>query len=207
MKTKRFARIVALILAGVFLAVSVLLTVGLSTPEETPVTALATGEEDTEAEEMGNGVNALVEGFLAQLRAKYGDEYETYYNAILVQWGSVEAYLLSLVNEDIPDIAADGWTAFVQWLGEYSPVWGSILAVLCIIVVVAFGRKALGKIKEFVKAVLEKFRTLFTSVNKQYTVLKAQNDALMSLLGENPKFAEKRKALEEANGEIEKDDV
>lgn len=203
MKTKRFARLVALILAGVFFAASVLFFVGATKPAEQPVNACAEEQE----EETESDLNALVEGFLSRLRAKYGEDYERYYQAILADWGSVEAYLLSLVDEDIPDVAADGWRAFVKWLGEYSPVWGGILAVLCIIVVLAFGKKALGRIKDFVKMVLEKFRTLFTSVNKQYAVLKAQNDALMSLLGENPKFAEKRKALEEANGEIEKDDV
>ena len=167
--------------------------------------AVANAEEEVQTEK---GEESLVSGFLGQLKDKYGEDYELYYNAILDEWGSVDAYLLSLAeNESIPDVAADGWKRFVAWLGEYSPIWGSILAVVCIIVIILFGKFALGKIKHFVMSVADKFKTLFKSVNKQYVIMKAQNDALLALLGENPKFEEKRKALISANGEIEKDDV
>ncbi|MDE6273659.1 MAG: hypothetical protein K2L87_01255, partial [Clostridiales bacterium] len=62
-------------------------------------------------------------------------------------------------------------------------------------------------VKQFVEAAMDKFKTIFASTNKQYRVMKAQNDALLALLGENPKYEEKRKALAEANEEIEEDDV
>lgn len=170
--------------------------------------AVADAEEEVQTEETEKDEESLVSGFLGQLKDKYGEDYEVYYNAILNEWGSVEAYLLSLADgENIPDVAADGWKQFIGWLGEYSPIWGSILAVVCLIIVILFGKVALKKVKQAVVAIADKFKTLFKSVNKQYGIMKAQNDALLALLGENPKYEEKRKALIEANGEIEKDDV
>ena len=113
---------------------------------EPPVTDETTDETET----VEDGLKALVDGFLAQLKAKYGDDYETYYNAIITQWGSVEEYLLSLVTEDTPDAVANGWTAFVKWLGEYSPVWGSIFAVFAVIIVVLLVKNSLNKLTGYV---------------------------------------------------------
>lgn len=168
------------------------------TPAEPPVT-----DEPTDGEETGeDGLKTLVEGFLAQLRVKYGDEYEIYYNAILADWGSIEQYLLSLVNEDTPDAVASGWTAFVKWLGEYSPVWGSILAVTLVITVIVFGKKALNKVVSWATGANGKFKTLFEEINKIDSAQAAQNSALIKLLGENDKFKEERAALHNSASEI-----
>lgn len=198
-RLKFFGKLIVLAVIALFIFSCSLFAMGNAATDE---------EEETKTEETEKGENSLLDGFLGQLKDKYGEEYEVYYNAILNEWGSVEAYLLSLADDQtIPDVAADGWKQFVSWLGEYSPIWGSILAVVCLIIVILFGKVALGKIRQFVISVADKFKTLFKSVNKQYVIMKAQNDALLALLGENPKFEEKRKALISANGEIEKDDV
>ena len=169
---------------------------------EPPVTDETTDETET----VEDGLKALVDGFLAQLKAKYGDDYETYYNAIITQWGSVEEYLLSLVTEDTPDAVANGWTAFVKWLGEYSPVWGSIFAVVAVIIVVLLGKKALNKVTGFVMGTGSKFKTLFSEINKIDAALSAQSKALVKLLGENEKFKEERENLEKTAGDITNDD-
>ena len=111
----------------------------------------------------------------------------------------MEQYLLSLVPEDSPDVVKDGWQEFVSWLGEYSPIWGSILAAVLVIIVIVFGKKALNALKNF-------FLSLFRSKNKEYQALTAQNEALLALLGENPKFEENRAALKASNKEMAKDD-
>ena len=205
-------RIIAAVIAAVFLFAAVFFTTATlaasatETPMETPMeTPAATDGESPDDPQ--TAMQALVEGFIEELRAKYGAEWQTYYDAILNEWGSVEAYLLSLVPDDAPDPVKNGWEAFVAWLGEYSPVWGSILAITLVVFAALFGKTIVTKIKGFVAAVMDKFKTLFSSVNKQYEVLKAQNDALMKLLGDTPKFEEQRKALEKANEEMNKDDV
>lgn len=154
------------------------------------------GETDDGAQ---SGLQTLVDGFITQLKDKYGDQWQQYYDAIIAEWGTVEQYLLSLVPEDSPDVVKDGWQEFVSWLGEYSPIWGSILAAVLVIIVIVFGKKALNALKNF-------FLSLFRSKNKEYQALTAQNEALLALLGENPKFEENRAALKASNKEMAKDD-
>lgn len=160
--------------------------------------AAENGAEPTDDGGSEEDLKTLVDGFLAQLKAKYGEDYETYYNAILSDWGSIEEYLLSLVNEDTPDKTAQGWTAFVKWLGEYSPVWASILAVALVIVVIVCGKKALKKVAEFATGTSGKMKTLFAEINKIDAAQAAQNSALLKLLGENNRFKEERDALEKS---------
>lgn len=179
--------------------------VEITTPAK-PENQIAEGEELPEGEAGEEGLKTLVDGFLAQLKAKYGEDYELYYNAILAEWGSVEAYLISLIDEQTPDIAADGWRAFVAWLGEYSPVWGSILAVLCVLVVIVFGKKALKRVGEWLTGAGGKFKTIFASINKMYAAHIAEQKAILRLLGENEKFKAEREALEQSVKEIEADD-
>lgn len=167
----------------------------------------ADGEEPAEEGETADeGMQALVNGFLAKLKERYGEDYEIYYNAILAEWGSVEAYLLSLMPSDVPDAVADGWKGFVNWLGEYSPIWGSALAVCLLLIVVLCGKKALSKISEWATGTGGKFKTVFTSINKMYAAHLAESKALIKLLGENERFQEERDALLKATEEIEKDD-
>lgn len=199
-KTKKFIMLFFTAVLAVFLCAFPLMgnmRVSAEESEAPPVTAETPDETET--------LKTLVDGFLAQLKAKYGEDYETYYNAIIGQWGSVEEYLLSLVTEDTPDAVANGWTVFVKWLGEYSPVWGSIFAVVAVIIVVLLGKKALNKVTGFVTGTGGKFKTLFTEVNKIDAALSAQSKALVKLLGENERFKEERDALQKTAGEITDD--
>lgn len=211
-KAKNFIVLLLTAVLAVFLCTLPLTGNARASAEEADITAPAEGveppvndETGEEAETGEDGLKTLVEGFLAQLKAKYGEDYETYYNAILEQWGSVEEYLLSLVTEDTPDAVANGWTAFVKWLGEYSPVWGSILAVVAVIIVVLLGKKALNKVTNFVTGTGSKFKTLFAEVNKIDAALNAQSKALVKLLGENERFKEERDALEKTAGDLSDD--
>lgn len=213
-KIKSIGRLALIICLIVCLAVGTLCMGGAAvvhadepTEQETPAMGEIEGDADKADESEDNGSQSLVDGFLAQLKEKYGDEYETYYNAIIAEWGSIEAYLLSLADDGIiPDAAADGWKAFVHWLGEYWPIWATILAIIFLIIVIALGRKALNRVAAFVKLSGGKFKTLFSCVNKMYQADLAEMQALIKLLGENERFAEERKELQKAIEEIEKDD-
>lgn len=207
-KLKKFSKlllIVSLILCGM---IGILFMGGaaLADGSETPPVGEITDNSDNSDDTEENGLQDLIDSFLVQLKEKYGDDYERYYNAILEEWGSVEAYLLSLAeNGTIPDVAADGWTKFVIWLGEYAPIWGSILAVTALIIVIMFGKKALKKVTGFVTNTGSKFKTLFAELNKMENVQIAQNRALEKLLGENQRYAEQRQDLEKTVEEIKDD--
>lgn len=208
LKIKRFNRlfiIVSLVVCGLLCALFMGNATTVANADEGAQETPAEGELPAEETQDGSGLKSLVDGFIAQLKAKYGDDYETYYNAILAEWGSVEEYLLSLAD-DSPDVAASGWTSFVEWLGEYAPIWGSILAVVALIIVIVLGKKALNKVAGWATGTGGKFKTVFKSINKMYKADVAEMKALIKLLGENPRFGEEKKALEESVKEIENDD-
>lgn len=160
---------------------------------------------DGAEEELTNGLQSLVDGFIAQLKVRYGADYEQYYEAVLAEWGSVEAYLLSLsADGKVPDVAKEGYEAFVCFLGETAPVWGSALAVLLVIIALAFGKKAIKSLAGWFDGSKKQWQTLFEETNKQCAVLRAQNAALVKLLGENPRFEAERVELEKTGDEIVK---
>ena len=168
-------------------------------PQE-PATEEEPGQPDeTPQEGEGGGMQALIEGFIAQLKERYGDQWQQYYDAIIAEWGTVEQYLLSLVPEDAPDVVKDGWTSFVDWTRENWVVLAAIGATICVIIIIVFGKKIFDAVKKF-------FLSVFRSTNKQYKVLLAQNNAILALMGENPKFEEQRAALKSANEEMMKDE-
>ena len=180
-----------------------------SIPEETPeeeTDGPAEGADEPAVPDEDTFMENLVTDFIVELKSRYGEQWESYYNAILSEWGTVEQYLLSLIPEDAPDPVKNGWEGFVAWLGEYSPVWGTTLAVIGVIVVGVFGKKFLNRLLSFVAKIGARFCQVFTASNKQAKAIKAQNDALLALLGENPKYADKRAALEQTGEELMKDD-
>lgn len=159
-------------------------------------------EAETETNE-----ETLTDELIARLKEKYGEDYELYYNTIIKQWGSAEEYLLSLAeNGTVPDVAADGWAKFVTWLGTYSPVWGSILAVIALVIAMLFGKKVMNRVAQWNAGTGTKFKSVVSAFNTLYQTSKAQNAALIKLLGENERFAEERKALEKATEELDKDE-
>ena len=111
------------------------------------------------------------------------------------EWGSVEAYLLSL-GENLPEEYKNGWEKFVAWLGEYASVWAPALAVVLVIVAAVFGKKLVHRIAEL-------FKKLFQGSNQQSSALIAVIRAQKALMGTNEKFSENVKELEEAEKRLE----
>lgn len=120
------------------------------TTTETPGTPPAETEQKT-----------LAGSFIEHLKEKYGDDYLYYYNAILEKWGSVEQYLLACVDETTPDIVADGWTSFINWLNKYAVIWAPIFAILLVAAAVLFGKKYIKKAYEYIKARKKETSTIF----------------------------------------------
>lgn len=168
---------------------------------------LAYAEElppDTVAEEPleptdGSETENLVDRFIANLKDKYGDDYEYYLNAILEQWGSVEAYLLSL-TDNLPDELQTGYADFIGWLGEYASIWAPCLAVALVIIGFIVGKKALNTILN--RIVEARIKPIQEELNKQSEAQAAQLKATRALLGTNEKFAEERKAAETAEKKL-----
>ena len=166
------------------------------TDEQTPETP-ADGEtaeppatDGTEDETAG-----IIDRFIENLKAKYGDDYEYYLNAILEQWGSIEAYLLAQ-TDNLPEEFQTGYTDFINWLSEYAPVWAPCLAVALIIIGFIVGKKALNKM--LARQVDARISPIEKELNKQSEAQAAQLKATRALLGTNEKFAEERKAAETA---------
>ena len=173
-----------------------------------------------QTEEVAPSDDTITERFIEYLKSKYGDDYEYYYNQIIEKWGSVETYLLSL-GENFSEEQLTAWQEFVAWLGEYAPVWATILAVVLIVVVYKFGKRALTKILQ--KYVTSKFKPVnhyLTALEEKSTRLENSVKALSenaqiqmqstaaiikaqkALLG-NEKFADTVKLLEKAEEGLE----
>ena len=116
-------------------------------------------------------------------------------NAILEQWGSVEAYLLSL-TDNLPDELQTGYADFIGWLGKYASIWAPCLAVALVIIGLIVGKKALNKVLN--RIVEARIQPIQAELNKQSEAQAAQLKATRALLGSNEKFAEERKAAEAA---------
>ena len=169
-----------------------------TTAEETqnePATGTETPETPTDGETPDDGVESIVDRFIENLKAKYGDDYEYYLNTILEQWGSIEAYLLAQ-TDNLPDEFQTGYTDFINWLSEYAPVWAPCLAVALIIIGFIVGKKALNKM--LARQVEARISPIEKELNKQSEAQAAQLKATRALLGTNEKFAEERKAAETA---------
>ena len=155
-------------------------------------------EEPLEPTDISETEN-LVDRFIANLKDKYGDDYEYYLNAILEQWGSVEAYLLSL-TDNLPDELQTGYADFIGWLGEYASIWAPCLAVALIIIGFIVGKKALNTILN--RIVEARIKPIEEELNKQSAAQAAQLKATRALLGTNEKFAEERKSAEDAEKKL-----
>lgn len=158
-------------------------------------------EEPAQVAESG-----LAEEFIQTLKDRYGEQWETYYNAILDEWGTVEAFLLSAMPDGAPDVAKDGWNKFVDWTRENWVIIAAVGAVVLTVIVVLFGKKCVGLIIGFFKKMFSLVGKLFSGVNLLYKNAKAQNDALLALMGNNPRFSAQRDALSATNEEMMKDE-
>lgn len=158
-------------------------------------------EEPAQTTESG-----LAEEFIQTLKDRYGEQWETYYNAILDEWGTVEAFLLSAMPDGAPDVAKDGWNKFIDWTRENWVIIAAVGAVVLTVIVVLFGKKCVGLIVGFFKKMFSLVGKLFSGVNLLYKNAKAQNDALLALMGNNPRFSAQRDALNATNEEMMKDE-
>lgn len=150
--------------------------------------------------------NGLAEEFIQTLKDRYGEQWETYYNAILDEWGTVEAFLLSAMPDGAPDVAKNGWNKFIDWTRENWVIIAAVGAVVLTVIVVLFGKKCVGLIVGFFKKMFSLVGKLFSGVNLLYKNAKAQNDALLALMGNNPRFSAQRDALNATNEEMMKDE-
>lgn len=156
-----------------------------------------TGTSPDEAEtENGSG---LIEQFKAMLKDKYGADYEFYYNQIIENWGSVEAYLLSL-GGNLPEEYKTAWDKFVGWLGEYSVIWAPALAVVIVIIVAIVGKKQFNKIVE--RIVNKKLMPIARELNNQSRATIAMLKAQRSILPQTEKYTQTREELEQAEGTL-----
>lgn len=163
--------------------------------------AAEVAEEPAQAAESG-----LAEEFIQTLKDRYGEQWETYYNAILDEWGTVEAFLLSAMPDGAPDVAKNGWNKFIDWTRENWVIIAAVGAVVLTVIVVLFGKKCVGLIVGFFKKMFSLVGKLFSGVNLLYKNAKAQNDALLALMGNNPRFSAQRDALNATNEEMMKDE-
>lgn len=200
-KLKHYGRVILSVILAILLMAGVVLCTTASSPlsaaayteEAVPMSAVDPAETSDEA------IHNFVEGFVAKLRAKYGEEYESYLNDILSEWGSVEEYLLSLAK-DRTDPASNGWRKFVSWLGENAAVWAPALAIALVIAGILFARSVVRKY-------WDKQKKIFTvGMNKLFEAQIAQGKALEKLLGEGPKTEEERAALKASTKKLEEVD-
>lgn len=163
--------------------------------------AAEVAEEPAQVSESG-----LAEEFIQTLKDRYGEQWETYYNAILDEWGTVEAFLLSAMPDGAPDVAKNGWNKFIDWTRENWVIIAAVGAVVLTVIVVLFGKKCVGLIVGFFRKMFSLVGKLFSGVNLLYKNAKAQNDALLALMGNNPRFSAQRDALNATNEEMMKDE-
>lgn len=193
LKSQKLLLSLVLVAAVLF---AVLSAFPLAYAEELPPDMVA--EEPLEPTD-GSETENLVDRFIANLKDKYGDDYEYYLNAILEQWGSVEAYLLSL-TDNLPDELQTGYADFIGWLGEYASIWAPCLAVALVIIGFIVGKKALNTILN--RIVEARIKPIEEELNKQSAAQAAQLKATRALLGTNEKFAEERKSAEDAEKKL-----
>ena len=164
-------------------------SVGAQEPAEGEEQAPAEGEEQDQGEsEPSDAVQQFIDG----LKEQYGQEWMTYYNAIIAEWGTVENYLMSLLPDDSPDVVKDAWLAFVAWTRDnwtiLAAIGATIAACAGVVLYVVLKRKANAFMQK-------KFNNIYDEYNKQSAAIKAQNAMLIAMSGSNPRFEEQRNAL------------
>ena len=174
-------------------------------PTEEPEAPVTEPEGPTEDEPVTDEPSDAVQQFIDGLKEQYGNNWTTYYNAILAQWGTVENYLMSLLPEDSPDVVKDAWLAFVAWTRDNWVILAAIGATIASavgVIVYVFTKK---RAKAFMlSAYDDKFAKIYEEYNKQSAAIKAQNAALIALTGANPKYEETRAALKQTGDDLDK---
>lgn len=145
------------------------------------------------------GIEEISDGFVDYLKGRYGDDYQYYYDKIIENWGSVEAYLLSF-GERLPDEHKTAWQYFVGWLSDYSSVWAPAFAVIALIIAAVIGKKQFEKIVK--ECVDKKVAPIISEMNKQSKGIAAISSGTKALLPKSEKFAESAEQLDSSAKEL-----
>lgn len=155
-------------------------------------------EEEITAE-LPAGIEGVADNFLNYLKERYGEDYLFYYERIIDNWGSVEAYLLSF-GEKLPEEAQTGWQKFVGWLDEYASVWAPALAVAIVIIVGLIGKKQFNALVN--RIVNAKLKPIVNELNAQSKATVSILHSQKALLGNGERFAGNVTELEESEKEL-----
>lgn len=150
-----------------------------------------------------NSLAGLAIEYIDYLKARYGEDYEYYYNIIIETWGSVEGYLLSL-GEKLPEEGKNSWDTFVGWLGEYAVIWAPPLAVILLVLAYIVGKRHFDKKLENIVSTLT--NPITKELNRQSKAQIATIRSQKALMNANPKFADNVKELDEAEKELQADE-
>lgn len=192
MKIKK-ALIIALIVALLF-------SVAISPLAVSPAFAADAQTVSTEqVVEESSGIEEISDGFINYLKERYGDDYQYYYDKIIENWGSVEAYLLSF-GERLPEKHRSTWQKFVGWLSEYSSVWAPAFAVIALIIAAVIGKKQFERIVK--DCVDKKIAPIVSELNKQSKGIAAISTGTKALLPKSEKFNKSAEQLESSVREL-----
>lgn len=194
---------ILLVVLIVFLASTTIFCLGNAKVAASAETGAEPPKENVQEIPTDETAQELLDSFIAQLKAKYGDDYEMYLNAILSEWGSVEDYLLSLAGERT-DPAANGWRKFVGWLSDNAPIWAPAVAGIGLIILIICGKKAMNKLLAWLNS---KKKTVYKGMNKLYEAQYALGAAVLKQLGNGPQTENERKALVAAMQKLQEEDI
>ena len=194
MKIKKFFIVLLAIL--LISSASVCSLVGVAYAAENEESAIEQIEDEAQIE---TDIGGIADNFINYLKERYGDDYTYYYNRIIEQWGSVEAYLLSF-GEKLPEDNRNSWERFVGWLDEYASVWAPALAVAVVIIVALVGKKTFNAIVD--KVVNAKLKPIVNELNAQSKATVAILHSQKALLGSSEKFANNVRELEQGEKEL-----
>ena len=168
-------------------------------PETEPTEEVDESETGTVVEDETT-IEEVAASFVEYLKSIFGNDYTTYYNAIIDNWGTIEEYLLSFGESVLSEQYQTGWQEFVSWLGEYSPVWAPILAITVVVIAYLIGKRRLKKILQ--EVVDAKIAVVGDELNKQDKATTTILHSVSALLGTNKKFADNVKEIEESEKEL-----
>lgn len=168
--------------------------------ESTGETVLPETPSGETEEEQPTEIEELAANFVGWLKSTFGEDYEYYYNQIIEAWGSIENYLTQFGEEKLPEQYQSGWQEFISFLDEYAVVWAPILAIAAVIIIFIIGKKKFTAAID--KAVDRRTAALGNEMNKQSKAQTAVMHGIKALCGNNAKFADTVKELDESEKEL-----
>ncbi|MGN0807991.1 MAG: hypothetical protein ACI4MN_06065 [Candidatus Coproplasma sp.] len=166
--------------------------------ENQPVEGEDVSGEQTD-EPTSNGVSDSVKQYLMSV---YGAEWETHYNQIIEQWGSIEKYLLS-ASENLPDEYKYKAQELIVNAGGYVPIIAYCLLILGAIAFTIYQWRKNKKVARDLDSVkagqnqeLEGELAIMDGLKALFTVLKE--------LTPGERFSSSRASLESAETKINK---